>query len=329
MSGNDFQNSTKRETAEVDPHKFHHLDLDFGLWDRSRVFKIFPFVITGEHWTNLTGDWNVCLSTQTSVNYLFWLVEQSNTWDGPISVSVFVPDVDYTIAVLMIKYMRTCFPKIREQVTFHMVFPNVMPPRFAETDILEFDCSRHENVNDEIVELIRTDELIKVLEVARYPQNLLRNVARQGCQSSYCFTPDIDMISIRNFSVNLNSFLMRDSIQKCKKCAFVVPTYEISTRAPTNPQTKTELIKYVRRRWAQRFHIRIYKANQANSNLKVWEKLPQTTGLNIAYNITTWMKHWEPIYVTKSNVLSFDERFIGYGFTRNSQVGLIHYLQLL
>ncbi|KAA0203963.1 hypothetical protein HAZT_HAZT003900 [Hyalella azteca] len=72
---------------------------------------------------------------------------------------------------------------------------------------------------------------------------------------------------------------------------------------------------------AQQFHIRVFKNNQANSNLSYWETVPSTDGsLNIAYNITTWKRHWEPIYVTNAKVPAFEERFIGYGFTRNSQV---------
>ena len=272
-------------------------------------------------WSN-RSDWKVCLSSQCSADLLHWVVEQTKTWSGPMSVAVFAPDVDYTIASVMIQYMTVCFPRIKEQVSFHIIYPGAMPSKLMHTEVLDFDCERPEEVNNELIRMIRTKELKKMLKAARYPQNLLRNIGRQGCQADFCFTPDIDMLSLPLFAHNINQFLSQPEVHTCKRCSFIIPTYEISTDASRFPENKSELISYIKNKQARIFHIKVYSNNQANSNLSYWESHVSNGSqyLSIAYNITTWKLFWEPIYISKSNVPAFDERFIGYGYTRNSQV---------
>ena len=44
-------------------------------------------------------------------------------WSGPISASVFVPEVEMDAARIYIAYLRKCDKKVREQATFHFMFP--------------------------------------------------------------------------------------------------------------------------------------------------------------------------------------------------------------
>ena len=37
-------------------------------------------------------------------------------WKGPISVALFVPDVEFSIAETFIEYLRNCYPAVKEQV---------------------------------------------------------------------------------------------------------------------------------------------------------------------------------------------------------------------
>jgi N-acetyllactosaminide beta-1,3-N-acetylglucosaminyltransferase len=43
-------------------------------------------------------------------------------------------------------------------------------------------------------------------------------------------------------------------------------------------------------------------------------------GLHISHKVPKYQLYYEPFYVSLNNVPSYDERFIGYGYTRNSQV---------
>ena len=49
-------------------------------------------------------------------------------------------------------------------------------------------------------------------------------------------------------------------------------------------------------------------------------QLEEAGPLGVAYPIETWARDWEPVYVARADAPPFDEQFIGYGFTRNSQV---------
>ncbi|XP_042877309.1 beta-1,4-glucuronyltransferase 1-like [Penaeus japonicus] len=324
VNGSDQEVNKCQKTTESRNIPF---DMSRGLLDKSRVFKTHPFVIPGQHWENVTSSWKVCMSLQTSVDFLFWLSKQAEMWSGPISVAVFTPDADYTIALRMIKYLKTCNPEGMSRVSFHVAYPTKHPPRYVpiKDDVVkEYNCDAPETVNQELIRELRSEELLQMIKNSRYPQNLLRNVAREGCPSDFAFTPDVDMIPIPHMSDDLNEFLAKSPEAQCNKCAFVVPTYEIHTAVTTNPKDKAELRQLIIKRRAQRFHIRAFAPNQANSNLAKWERTKITDKLQVLYNITTWRNYWEPIYVTKANVPPFDERFVGYGFTRNSQVYEMH-----
>ena len=49
-------------------------------------------------------------------------------WSGPISTSVFVPEVEMDAARIYIAYLRKCDQKLKKQVTFHFMFPYEKPP---------------------------------------------------------------------------------------------------------------------------------------------------------------------------------------------------------
>ena len=55
-------------------------------------------------------------------------------WTGPISVALFVPDVEFTIALVFIEYLRNCFPNVRDRVSFHMIYPGERGQQLCVTD---------------------------------------------------------------------------------------------------------------------------------------------------------------------------------------------------
>lgn len=44
--------------------------------------------------------------------------------------------------------------------------------------------------------------------------------------------------------------------------------------------------------------------------------------ISISHQVTNYEFFYEPFYVALDNAPPHDERFVGYGFTRNSQVGI-------
>ena len=68
----------------------------------------------------------VCIGTHASVDRMHWIVQMANRWSGPISVALFAPDVEFTIAVVFIEYLRNCFPNVRDRVSFHLIYPGIV-----------------------------------------------------------------------------------------------------------------------------------------------------------------------------------------------------------
>lgn len=268
---------------------YDSLDLSYGLLDTSRRYRTHSFFVTANNWSQLreSSSCLVCLSTQTSVDRLFWIGKQAETWTGPMSVAVFAPGEDYTIASAMITVLRGCFPGVRQRVTFHLTYPTVLPPQGMEIkgQAGKYSCTDDlEAINKDLVSKFRSESLIKTLNLSRYPQNLLRNIARQGCHNEYAFTPDVDMISNPDMSDHLNEFLGTTEIKNCRNCAFIVPVYEIHERVTENPANKTDLLELLKKGEAQQFHRRVFAQNQANSKLDDWEEKGMTDKLQVYYN---------------------------------------------
>ena len=54
-----------------------------------------------------------------------------------------------------------------------------------------------------------------------------------------------------------------------------------------------------------------------------YEALQNDTFLHISHSLPQFEFFFEPFYVSRADVPEHDERFVGYGFTRNTQVKII------
>ncbi|KAG7170468.1 Beta-1-4-glucuronyltransferase 1-like 3, partial [Homarus americanus] len=297
----------------------------YGVMDSSGNYTTYAFVWPAQEWDVVTAESRVCLATQASVEHLFWVAWQAETWTGPMSVSIFVPGSDYAVAAAMVSYLRRCFPSVQERVSFHLVHTRTRPPRSSpHLEMLHLTCEEPEDSNNVLLSLRDKNEPRE----RRYPQNLMRNIARRACPCEYSITVDVDMLTPPYMADNLTGFLSGvRSGEPCWKCAFVVPVYELHNTVTYPPEDKMELLRLVLKGLARRFHLKVYVKNQGNSHLEKWEIEPRETDsghYNILYNITTYQEFWEPIMVLPYTAPLFDERFIGYGFTRSSQVYEMH-----
>ena len=71
---------------------------------------------------------------------------------------------------------------------------------------------------------------------------------------------------------------------------------------------------------ARQFHQKVYSTNPKSSDLKRWEGLAETDSLGVAYEVEKYIFKYEPLYVARADTPQFDERFVGFGMTRNTQV---------
>jgi len=299
------------------------LELSQGVFDKFRMFRTHMFSVTGSQWSQLSNSRLVCLGAQTSVDRLYELTELVTNWSGPMSISVFVPDIELGIGLKYIQYLRSCYPAIERQVSFHLTYPADHPGlqdvSFDEL-VGKLDCKQPKQVMKYLLEK-RDEEMMSWRPSYPYPQNLLRNLAKKGCQTNYTYIPDIDMVPTPGMDLQLETFLKKDQERNnCTQCAFVIPTYEISLNSSHLPQSKAELLEFLKEKQARQFHQALYSINQKSSNLLRWEKLPETPELEVAYKVEKYIFKYEPLYVSRGDTPPFDERFIGFGMTRNTQV---------
>ena len=187
------------------------------------------------------------------------------------------------------------------------------------------DCNQPEQVLTYLLN-VRSKEMLAWRESYPYPQNLLRNLAKNGCQTNYTFIPDIDMVPTPGMDLQLETFLEKEQKRSnCSKCAYVIPTYEISHKTNHLPTNKRELLELLKRKQARQFHQTLYPINQKSSNLNHWERVPEAKHIDIAYKVKKYIFKYEPLYIARADTPEFDERFVGFGLTRNTQVRLWAY----
>ncbi|XP_068082906.1 beta-1,4-glucuronyltransferase 1 [Anabrus simplex] len=299
-----------------------HVDLRLGRWDSRHLYKMFDFVVVGERFSELSEKFSVCLATQSSIEKLQSLVQVAHHWSGPISAAMFVAgDDEYKLLQYYISYLRRCYAPVRERVSFHLAYPKDRPPTAHQTELplkSGLDCLRPEGVLAELVRL-RKPETVKWRLKTAYPQNHLRNLARRNCQSDFVFLTDVDIIPSAKLAEGLDVFLRE---ARCHGlCAYVIPTYELDERVRF-PRNKTDLIRLAKKGLARPFHQKVFIYNQFATNFSRWQQSAgsESSAVHISHNVTNFEFLYEPFYVAPDTAPAHDERFMGYGYTRNTQV---------
>uniref|UniRef100_A0A2P2IB26 Beta-1,4-glucuronyltransferase 1 n=1 Tax=Hirondellea gigas TaxID=1518452 RepID=A0A2P2IB26_9CRUS len=309
------------------------------------------FIFHAHAWPALNPpDSKICLSTFSSVNRLYWLPWLLQAWSGPISVAVYTPGVDYAVLSKVMQYLRKCYPLLELRVAFHVLYPKNQRPleMTSDFDISEYNCFYHEESVRQIFDNFRISSDITSVKL---PQNHLRNLARRSCDAPFSLVADIDMIPSPLMFERFD-LLLHGNIQ-CKKCALIVPVYEIDSEEKFLPANKIALLQMLFEQKAQRYHVKVYDKNQGNSNLKQWEKANQIDKEEVIfwslfedfnenssvfealrnykevpyremYKIRGYEEFWEPIVVLPEDAPSFDERFLGFGFCRSSLIYELH-----
>ncbi|KAF5300432.1 hypothetical protein FQA39_LY02231 [Lamprigera yunnana] len=302
--------------------QFFNIDLELGRWDNRMLYKFYDRIVVGDKYVQLNKEFLVCLATQSSLDRLFSLIDVARNWSGPISAAIFaVGDEELNLVVFYIMYLKKCYPFIRDQVTFHLALPKNRLGKHIKFnhEYLKYeDCGNPENTLQRLLAK-RSANIDKWKNKNPYPQNHLRNLARKNCQSHYVFLTDVDIIPNKGLAESLNIFLK--SVACKSMCAYVIPTFEIDHRVRF-PPNKTELVRLARKGLARPFHQKVFIYNQFATNFSKWEVItPEDKEVHISHPVTNFEFLYEPFYVAPDTAPSHDERFIGYGYTRNTQTG--------
>ncbi|XP_049784594.1 beta-1,4-glucuronyltransferase 1-like [Schistocerca cancellata] len=296
-----------------------------SVMDASQKYRVRQFVSVGDRWQQLptsAGDWTTCLALHASLSHVHHVERQARSWSGPLSVALFAAGDDVHLLLAYIMFLRRCRQHVRSRVSFHLLWPTEHPPNdtvvAAGDQLEEADCGEDD---EQVLQRLLWRQAHPVGEQLSYPQNLARNTARLACPTKLTLCPDVDMLPgpRMDLAAGLTDLFRREP--PCKKCAYILPVFELDARLAGPPKDKWELQQLVEDRLARPFHWEIFKDNQKSLDPTRWlqHANASSTQLSVAYNVKYgWA--FEPVYVAASGELPlFDESFVGYGFTRNTQ----------
>ena len=131
-----------------------------------------------------------------------------------------------------------------------------------ETSHWVLPCSDPVSVLASLTRRVFTREYAAWRTGYNYPQNHLRNIARENSMTHYTMSLDVDIIPSPGMAKPLSMFLNSNT---CSKCAFVIPTYEIHDKA-SFPADKSQLSRLIKMFRAQPFHSKVFVHNQFATN---------------------------------------------------------------
>ena len=258
---------------------------------------------------------DVSVVTQCSVNHLLHLVSLSEAWLGPISVAVFAPQGEAYAVLEAIVAVLHCFPDVRETVSIHLVTPLTSKGIPLIQSLNNMSCDTYRRTGFHRSNL-NTTTAVNYAVASKYPNNLLRNVARYAARTAYVFVIDIDMLPNVGLHKNYTNFLKRTTSDN--KTVHVIPSFEINTDTAI-PKQKDELLEMWRKELLRPFYYELCWKCQRYTGYDRWQNLKRESELRISYEVE-WHDPWEPFYIAPRTVPVFDERFKQYGFNRVSQV---------
>ncbi|XP_054154251.1 beta-1,4-glucuronyltransferase 1-like [Oppia nitens] len=336
----------KDEDIESDRKAMHEMVKHTTVLDSSGEYHIINFFSRAQSLgprNHVRQD--ISLVTQTSVSQIYNLDLLSNRWHGLASVTVFALFQDIPLAIEMILLLRRCYPSIRRNTSFHLVYPLSIPkPAIGATTLsprLSISIITKEENCDRMQSLLKMIESNAVnyghLGIA-YPNNLLRNVARRNALTDYVFVVDIDLVPNDGLYEQFIEFAKQNKLftedRKKEKVVYVVPAYEVNTLASVDidekletieqliPKDKSQLLRQIELMNARPFYIELCWKCQKYTDYENWQK-HKSQKMDILFEVL-WRDPWEPFYISVNTVPYYDERFRQYGFNRISQVCELH-----
>ncbi|XP_026572268.1 beta-1,4-glucuronyltransferase 1 [Pseudonaja textilis] len=268
---------------------------------------------------------DVVLVTHTSLGNLHHVQQLVERWQGPVSVALFAPGSDdVSQATAMVYALAVLCAPLRQWLRLHLVCPANEMASFPEQEQEEGEFARLQSCGDVFAKLAqlgagRRNYVMGVTNTS-YPNNLLRNVAREAASSHWVLVVDVDMVPSKGLRKDF--LALPKAAEEGTPWVFVVPAFEIR-HTRRIPATKAELVQLYQVGEIRPFYEELCPRCQAPTNFSHWLNLPTRGTLHVAYEVV-WRDPWEPFYVGAASVPPYDERFKQYGFNRISQACELH-----
>ncbi|CAI4221247.1 unnamed protein product [Auanema sp. JU1783] len=222
------------------------------------------------------------------------LVEQILNWNAPFTVSIFLNEVnDYGCVLNTLNALLSAYPVCLKYLTVHIVFPNHWSP----------NCFLLPNTTCNEV-----SKSLRVQQMAAYPANVMRNIARMYSSSKYILIADLEHMFSANFEEDVRHIADR-VLSNDPKRLLVYRIFEVEQNISSLPHDKKDLFELFKNGQAVVFHERYYKGAHNIDNLGSWFQMKkQERGISVS-NYGYSMSSWEPQFVSLSSIPYHDENF--------------------
>ncbi|KAL7642852.1 UNVERIFIED_CONTAM: hypothetical protein RMT77_006140 [Armadillidium vulgare] len=255
----------------------------------------------------------ITYTTLGELGYLHNLAEIATRWQGPVSAAVLAPGEAFEKTLDVIFHLRECGPKdVKKFVTFHIFFNFGHFPQtiLNSEELLKYKVNCSRNLKD--LDVIYGYRWIKGL---LFPINIARNIAWQNAGTYFVFPSDIELYPSVNIIPEFLKLLeRRDVSNTTNKRVFVLPVFELEENV-VPPKYKEELLILLRKKKAHIFHEENCRPCHEVPKYDKWLQKDIKPGLSV--HAIGKRKHkyrkWEPIFITTTKELLFDERFMSEG----------------
>ncbi|UYV82953.1 B3GNT1 [Cordylochernes scorpioides] len=276
---------------------------------------------------------DVTLVTQATQRNLPHLAELAARWKGPLSVTLFVAGASGVgPAIDAVLRLRRCHPDVRQNATFHLVYPLHNPTSPLE----EEDVTSSPGLGTAALPCEQPPWKSSPTSPGGgnyahgvpYPTNLLRNVARRNSASEFVFVLDVDLVPSAGLHDAFLTFARENRLfregdagsRPDDKTVYVVPAFEMREDVPELPADKASLLQLVELMEARPFYFELCWRCQKHTDYEAWQREPPSSRLQVLFEVL-WRDPWEPFYIGRNSAPAYDERFRQYGFNRISQIG--------
>ncbi|CAH1159885.1 unnamed protein product [Phaedon cochleariae] len=144
-----------------------------------------------------------------------------------------------------------------------------------------------------------------------YPINTLRNIGLKNVHTPYVFLADIDFLPSKNLYEILCKYIT--SMGSLKKKALIVPAFEIAKYGGQIPSEKKQLLSELDDKSVIPFLSNIWAPGHSPTDYDNWKTSSEP------YKVK-WAVDYEPYIVVRSDVVAYDERFVGFGWNKVSHI---------
>ncbi|KAK6743839.1 hypothetical protein RB195_010877 [Necator americanus] len=226
------------------------------------------------------------------------IIEQVTNWNAPVSMTVVLRSIDqYACIANFLRRIRRESAAVAQHLRAHLIFSKV----WSGNCTIPQSALRSSKVRCE-------KAATTVEQVALYPANLARNVARMFSATKYIVITDYEHLFNEGFE-NIVRLVAESRLKEKPLTMLVYRIFEIDEKVIKMPRDKAELQKLYKSGDAVVFHSKYYPGAHEIDGLLDWFNKNGTDGGLFAKDRRYNRANWEPQFVSLWRIPFHDEMF--------------------